>query len=351
MSSKTLRAIADFRTIEHEVGICKSSAEQYGYAITSFARFLGHEPTLDDLTSEKVNSWLESLREKNKPATIKGKRTHLLVLWRFAFNEGFIEHLPRKIRKVRLPIADPIAWTHEEISKLVETALGLDPWPRYSKAFYRHLKEAIDSKDPLEFMTAKGCRITDGGRATTIKQLKNEFSRLKAGNTFAGRDYDGIRHSIWFASLVAAAWDSGLRLGDLLRIDPSTIRRFEDGGRLRITQSKTQYPIECWLNDSTLELIDRCMAEGDPRRKVLWPAPKSKQRLWHDFRILVAEAEVRPGQFRWIRRGAGSAAEALRFGAGTALLGHRTRDVTVRHYLDPSIAQQELIRLPSIKKA
>jgi integrase len=298
--SMTLLQLLDAHRNDHETGISDNTlACWYRPAISLYRTFLGHEPTLDDLNQTSFNRWIDSMREAERPmATIKSRRNAILTLWRYATEEDMVP-APRKVRKIKLTAKNPVAWSPEEVSQLINTAL-------HGKYSHR-----------LIFETQ-------------------------------------IPRGIYFGSMIATAWDTALRLGDLLRIKPSDIQRLENGeGRLLWIQHKTGHAIRCRISPETMELIDQCIAH-EPERERVWPLWGSQRKgTWADklyrfVRRLVKEAGISTGTMRYVRRGAVTEAENISPGLGTALAGNRSRSVTVANYIDQTKLRTSDIVLPSV---
>jgi len=112
--------------------------------------------------------------------------------------------------------------------------------------------------------------------------------------------------------------------------------------------SKTQRAIDGYVSPETLVLIDQCLATGDSSREFIWEwSSKRVFYLW--IETLFSDCGVKSLKFKGLRRGACSAAESLRYGAGSELLGHRNRQTTISFYIDPTIARREPVKLPSWK--
>lgn len=133
----------------------------------------------------------------------------------------------------------------------------------------------------------------------------------------------------WWGSLVRAAYDTGLRLGDLLSLPVQHVARL-----CNIVQRKTGLPVVCQFRPATLTAICRLLAGRTDG--LVWPWPLRREAFYRRFRRLVSAASIRPGTFRWLRRSAATACESVRPGDGTLLLGHAARSTTEAWYIDRS---------------
>ena len=255
----------------HEYGVSAGHAECMYYSLVVWEKWAARPLTVADLTDETLNGFLDWYRVNRKPDTVRTRRGNLLILWHWAFQEGHTDVAPRRVRKLR-PIARmPSAWTIDEVKSLLATAEALP-----------------------------GC-----------------FHRTKR------------RRSAWWGSLVRTAYDTGLRLADLLAVANVAIQ-----DRMVVLQHKTGRYVFVQVRPATLAAIDQTMA--DESRELVWPLWCGRQTFYEHFKAIVQAAQIRPGTFRWLRRTAATQVETVQAGAGTALLGHASRSTTEQWYLDRS---------------
>ncbi len=268
----TLETYYESYLLEHELK--PSSQRCLRQTIQAFESWLGHTAELTDLSAETVNKYLVWLQENGRtPATIHSRRRVLLTFWRAAWEAELVDQLPRRVRKIKLPRANPQAWTPDEVRQLVVT-----------------------------------CQDTPDCTAL------------------------GIPKAAFWTSLVLTAWDSALRLGDLLAFERAWIPA---DGRLMVMQSKTGYGQTIQLRPITLEWINLCM-ENNRERRCIWPWASRREEFYKAFNRLVRRAGIRKGTFKWLRRASVTAVDAIQRGAGTDQAGHRDRGITLRHYVDAS---------------
>jgi integrase len=132
---------------------------------------------------------------------------------------------------------------------------------------------------------------------------------------------------------VRVAWDTGLRWGDLtaLRVDQIT-----EGGLVRLQQSKVRRSLLCRLSPSTWALAQQSVWSCP--RGVLLPWTCSHETFGQQVAHLVRLAGIRPGSWKWLRRGSATDVELAEAGSATAFLGHRPGSrVAATNYLDPEI--------------
>ncbi|MHB1038621.1 MAG: tyrosine-type recombinase/integrase [Pirellulales bacterium] len=262
--------------------MCAMRRQNMAALVERFSRWLGRQAELSDLTDSTVNRWLSALGEGQRAkATIHNNRGELLALWNDAFANCVVQHPPRRVRKIKLPRTLPTAWNEGEILRLLAAAEEVPGWFRRSRV-------------------AKG--------------------------------------PFWVA-LIMTAYDTGLRQGDLLRLRRDQI---DASGHLRTIQHKTGNEILSRVHlVPTLAAIE---ATYPPRRKFIFGGVLYASRLQRAFQQIVKAAGL-VGSFKKLRKSGATAVEKETPGAATAFLGHRSPQVAAMHYVDPTIARQE-VRLP-----
>lgn len=269
---KGLKAFVSHYRETADTDLSDGYVEQLHVAVRLLYRYHGGKVRLKDLDDDLVNGFVRWLTQQGrKPDTVRGRRNAILCLWRAAFQQCILKKQPQRILKIRSNRRLPVAWSRDEVIQLRNTAL----------------------------------------------QDKRRLRRID------------IERGLWFGSLISAAWDSALRLGDLLRLDHATVKA---SSPFRVRQSKTGDDVLVLLTDATMALIDQCMQQG-PERDLIWPLWGNRDAFYYQFRQLVKRAEIRPGTFRFLRRSAVTDVE-VNGGDGSLLAGHRSRVVTERHYID-----------------
>ena len=251
--------------------------------VRCFIEWAGDIP-IAAVNSDLVNEWLEALLETDLAAnTVRTYRNNFCAVWRDAYMAGFNNEPPLRVKPVKLPKQIVCCFTHEEIGKLI-----------------------------LAARTRKGC-------------LDN-----------------GVKRSDFWEALILAAYATGLRKGDLLRLKREQIG---PDGKAVVIQGKTGYPAVVRIPPEALAIIDRM--KTDCGRALPWPYRDDA--LTVRFRLIVKAAGVRPGSLRWLRRSAGSYAEKMQPGSGKRLLGHRAEWVFRDHYHDLSVAPPETVEPPPME--
>jgi integrase len=270
----TLSAFVKTYGLFHPCSI--ETLRQYQISVDLFSRWAGGQIPLDQLDAASVSEWIRDYASSGvAPSTVRSKRSHILIMWRAAADEGLCELPTRRVRPVRVPWIAPTAWTLEEVQRLVDACSRLKRWHK--------------------------C---------------------------------GIRRSEWWALAIRVAWDTGLRWEDQvrrLRFDQIT-----PDGIIAMPQHKTSRVVVCRLSEVTLEAIRLSMAQ-DPRRLVT-PWAASHETFSKQLKRLVRLAGIRPGTWKWIRRASATDVEIQSPRGASGHLGHTPGSmIAERSYIDPAI--------------
>lgn len=143
----------------------------------------------------------------------------------------------------------------------------------------------------------------------------------------------------WFAALILAAYETGLRRGDLWALRREDIN---PDGRLWIRQHKTSRPHAPRMTETTASRV--LALPGAMPLACPWGAKKYTAH-WQTLRRL---AGVTSGGLQQLRRtGATYIARDYGTDAAREFLGHRTHDM-VRHYVDRRIARPDIKAPPKV---
>ena len=100
--------------------------KQVEYYVSEFARLNGD--SLESLRPSIVNSWLSYIESRGvKPETLRSYRSAIVSIWNAAFQMELVTSPPAGLRKISRDNRVPIAWTREEICKLLFHACD-DPY-------------------------------------------------------------------------------------------------------------------------------------------------------------------------------------------------------------------------------
>lgn len=249
---------------------------------------------LTDLTDNLVNAWLTHLNTNTKlnPKTIKNRRACVLALWRHAFMAERVDTEPRRVKKIKVASTIPMAWSADDMLRLLAATELLPGW----------------------------------------------------------LDFNGIKQSDFWRAFVLVAYDSGLRLGDILSLKLSDIR---DGGKICLVQHKTLRGHVVQIRPQTAEACKALFPPNDPKRKdIIFWWPINDRQFFKRLRSLIdlAGLSADHGMTRRLRRTSASMAESVTPGTAWQLLGHTTPELANKHYIDPVVAGRKPVMPPPINK-
>jgi integrase len=286
---RLLKAYIAARNEERPINrpLAPSTPRHYRETIRAYEKHLGYSPTLADLDPKRINGFLVALSKTMLSTyTIKNRRTGLRAFLRFAVREGLVDFNPDKLRRVYTEPLEPKGYDAAAMQKLLATAAG------------------------MKFVQ----------RRTRIKQ------------------------STYWMSLLLLLWNTGIRLGDVVRI---RVDKFVDG-RLWIHEKKTGKSRWHVLQPTTREAIEACIAEN-PNREFIWPGYDIRH-LSRAFSALAKRAGV-GGTSRYVRRGAASELERLQPNMGWRFLNHSTPTVFEKHYACQMIIGDSQLAPPELTMA
>lgn len=108
--------------------VSKDYADLLRARLLKFAKW-ARNPTIHRIDCELVNRFLVYLQESGaKPFTLDGYRRAILCVWNDALLSGANDNPPTRLRKIRRPHAPVTAFTHEEIQQLLAVAESLAGW-------------------------------------------------------------------------------------------------------------------------------------------------------------------------------------------------------------------------------
>lgn len=159
---------------------------------------------------------------------------------------------------------------------------------------------------------------------------------------------NGIDSATYWGSLISAAWDTGMRLGDLLslKINDIEVDHKSGFGSLHHICSKVQKEQISVINPGTMKLILKCSRMGR-ETEFIWPLRLDRRQFYRDAKSRFKAAGLN-GTFRFIRRSAVTHAESLCAGMGQRLAGHSDGRVTRESYIDPTLLPNHVVQMPSL---
>lgn len=250
--------------VEHYLTI-RPTCEQYAKTIRNRTKRLGEFAGRTELSAvfneTTVNSFLAQLHGLS-PFTRNKYRQDFLAVWRAAADEDYVGYpQARRLRRERI------------VAKVIE------------------------------------CYQENEARSLVV-----------AAQHLTGGYSNGVARRHYWPAAIRAAWDSGLRRGDVWTLKSAMIRR---DGTAVIVQHKTGSPVTIRLHKSTVRAMN--VAGGS----LQWPQCEWCFRA--HFEEIVQLSGLRKGSFKWLRRGSGSTVDAHHPGQGHKHLGNG-RQVFEKHY-------------------
>jgi len=198
----------------------------YAQALHRVARSM-HEGGIADpsaLNDDSFNRWLGSLGQSL--TTVSNYRRMGLTLWRHAARKQLARHHTDEVMKVKPRPAPPVAWSMDELQKLLATCRSL----------------------PGEFRNS------------------------------------GCPRALFFTALVLAGYELGVRKGDLHNLRADQVR----GNRVFIVQNKTGIPIGKIVSQECADLLHQLIRLGDGKTVFRWAL--GRKWLFLNFRDVVKRA-------------------------------------------------------------
>jgi integrase len=153
-------------------------------------------------------------------------------------------------------------------------------------------------------------------RATEAWTLEEVERLLVACRDLPRTHRCGLPRPTWWDLAIRIAWDTGLRWSDQIALRSDDARR----GRFTVVQSKTRRPVSCGLSDTTLAVLEDTLRSCPRPLATPWPA--TQEAFLQQFRRLVAAARIRPGTWKFLRRGSATDVELQVRGDASTHLGH-----------------------------
>lgn len=242
-------------------------------------RHAGGTVRLAELSDDLLNTWAAAQREAgSKQKTIRNKLGAVLALWRHAWQTHRVAHGPERVVRIRVPDANPVAWTDEEFGRLCQAAGA----------------------------------------------VRGYFSET------------GLSRSDFWTAITWVFFDTGLRCGDVRSL---VRQQFAADGQATVVQHKTGRLHVVQVRAETLELIDRLGPFDKPGRDgvVFW-WPVNPRGFWQQFGRIVRAAGLdnAHGLTRRLRRTSATAFERVAPGQAWQHLGHAAPGLDRRAYIDRS---------------
>gem|GEM_PF-1370027 len=243
--------------------------------VRRYSHFLGHEATLHDLNAVSINRFLEHRESVVKNATVVGERAILRALWGAANesepdSEWYVPAKPARLRRLRREEVDVEGWDGEQLKSLM---------------------------------------------------LATERQR----GMFRSQAVGKVERAPFWRAFLLTAYDTGLRLGDLLRL---TAEQVTAEGSIRIKQNKTGKYHTIWISAEAVAAIRATLTQQP--RKLVFGGVIGKSCLHKAWRKMITALGMKGGT-KYVRRTSGSMIERARPGQGHIHLGNGA-NVFTKHY-------------------
>jgi integrase len=393
MSTKTLRDFYDrkfFPTVQ--AGLSARRRQPYVSAINRFARFLGREPLLSDLSNQAFSQFWQWLKASHDRKSSYNTRSAIRAIWRLAAERGLVTEKPasQRLGRSAMPLrgecaaAEPGTLPHffDTLYKPLRLA------GRSTKTvalhlialrhFARFLGRAAVPSDLNDLRVAQ-FQIWLAGRGVVPVTTNKTVDKLLAQWRFLHRrrlveTYPELRKlpepdvipkcwtesetnrlllacrattgwigpvkaSDWWTALHIVIYESAERIGAVMQLQWSDIDLAT--GWLTIRAQVRKGKKRSKLHRLSEAALHQLRAIHHPGRELIFPWPLCNELLYKHYERILARAGLpfdRWSKFHKMRRTVASRFEAAG-GDATKLLDHSARKVTLA-YLDPRIVRE-----------
>ena len=260
--------------LPHKPSTSTRTKTLYHSTLRKFGQYLGKPPEVSDFDDVTVGKFLIACLESgNSPATCNKERAHLVAIWRFANAKGIVDVGPT-VQRLKEPERLP-------------TSLSV----------------------------------------AQLKQLCLSFDKL-------GGSTGGIPNSDFLRACFSIQYTTAARIGAVVQLKFSDVQ----GQVLTFRAETRKGGRKTFVKSVPLYVLDHIEAISHPKRDRIFPIEKSNQtkiQLLYD-RLFQRAGVPRPrGKSSHIFRSTHATLLELAGGDATKSLGHASRDVTIKSYLDP----------------
>lgn len=278
----TLERFIHEHYVPSRLGIRPESVRQMEISVRLLDRWAGRQVNVSELSDQLIRSFLSDYLKTASAATVNAKRRQLLALWRAAADDGLVDRRPGRIARAPENLAEPEAWTLDQVTAILRVAKDLpgrvgdlparEWWPSlllvvydtgerigavrqtltrdvlldWPGVLFRTRKQHTHRWQPISDQAADACRSiwSDDRRLMwpwpkSREWLEHSFRRiLTTAGVPHGRDRGGLFHKLrrTSGSLVEASGGDGARhLGNTRAVFERHYRdpRICGGGQLR----------------------------------------------------------------------------------------------------------------------
>lgn len=372
---QTVSQLVEHYIANHEFGLKKNTIEMWlNPGLTKFEKWLERPAMIEDLNLSTVNKYIDWLKANaSSTEAARSRRGPIVLLIRYGFDIGAVPRSEGRIRKIRIVRKPPRGWSAVEAQQLMEFCLdpnnsvkiggkrSLSKLPKQHASDDQKEAEQVEPKDgkpkkpyadfPLFAHACKQWAKKIGGKTVYFGSWDDPQGALKRFEKLDRQNYltTGPRRGLFIAGLIAVAWDTTLRLSDVLDLEWSCLRFDEEGNaRAYVTMQKTGFAQAIKISKETIEILRQIKKESTEKTKKLLYWPYRRRGLYEWVKAYVREAGLEEGSLKYLRSGSASEAERIERGAGKAALGHRSDWISGAHYLDPSIVGVKDVVRPSL---
>lgn len=285
--AETLRSVCDRIYFPLQIRIGEGTKYQYRNALRDFAKHLGREPTLDDLTDDTITIWMSGNLARGLSAIyVREMAGRVATLWTWLAKRAMVKTWPT-FPKPAVPETLPTALTEDELRRL--------------------------------FRSAAKERGTIGG----------------------------VDAALWWTSFLAFVWNTAERKSAALAVKVAWLD-FSAGTVTippEVRKGKRKWlVVSLW--PETLTILRACI-DAQPRRELVWPVDFCHESYYTRYNRILRDAglpvdrrhkthSLRCSHATWL---------AVMGGDPQRALGHSSPETTRKSYLDPKYTSREQPKL------
>lgn len=110
-----------------QVDVSAGTVAQYNYAVIAFSRFLKRPATLDDLTDQALNAWIEHrLQSGLARITIRNQTAAIKTLWKAAREQRLVGNRPEFVKRLRVNLPIVRTLTESQLEMVLTSCMKID---------------------------------------------------------------------------------------------------------------------------------------------------------------------------------------------------------------------------------
>lgn len=288
--SDTLMQLCESLYFPLNIRIQEQTRYQYRLAISCYGRFLGHVPTLDDLTDESVTRWMSKrLQDGLASITVRERAGRLQTLWTWLAKRRVVDAFPTFV-KPEAADAHPCALSVAQLSALFRSA---------------------------------------GKERGTI---------------------GGVPADLWWLSFLGFVWNTAERKTAALAVRPEWLsldnQHFAKASiPPHVRKGRKKWGVyDLW--PETVPML-RAVVEASRGSEVVWPFPYSPQSYYTRYNRILRDAGIPVNRKTKTHslRVSHATWRTVAGGDATRQLGHSDPATTAKHYIDARMLPPDQTRL------